>query len=113
MPIPSLDPSEPGATARTEEATIETPELLADRFAKLSALPEGTLADMTTKLEAYQAALTELSPRRTVIRMKPGVDWKAEWRCQHPELAAARDDRFRLEKLVREKRYAEYLASRE
>ena len=109
---PRLDWVAPDASARTEEATIESCELLADRFEALRALPEGTLEEMTTKLEAFQATVRELSPPRSSIRIKPGFDWKAHQRSLHPELWAAKDDVYRLQNLVREKRYAEYLAGR-
>ena len=106
----SLDWAEPEASARTQEATIESCELLADRFEALRALPEGTLDEMTRKLEAFQAAVRELSPPRSSIQIKPGLDWKAHQRSLNPELWAAKDDVYRLQNLVREKRYAEYLA---
>ena len=104
-----LDPVEAPEIARAEAAPVPC---LADVLAPVYALPESTPADVTAKREALQAALVEHAPKKAVLRIRPGVDWKAEQRAKNPEFSAAGDEMFRLKKLERDTRYEEYVAAK-
>jgi hypothetical protein len=110
---PILDSSEDSPSARIEAVPIEAKDTLLSRLLELQSLPEGSLEEITAKHDAIQAVLSEPRPKKNVIQIKPGVDWKAERRAQNPELACVGDDLFRLKKAIREMRYAEYLSSQE
>ena len=108
-----LERSEANPPNRVEVVPVEAPDTWLSRLIELQSLPEGSLAEITAKHDAIQAVLNEPRPKKTAVRIKPGVDWRAERRAQNPELACVGDDLFRLRKLIREMRYAEYLSAQD
>lgn len=105
--VPPLDTPDPLPPTRTQAAPT-----FGERVAVVLALPETTVDQVTTKREALEALMTETAPKGKVLRLKQGLDWKAKERCEDPERWAAGDEVFRLRKLERDTRYADYLASR-
>jgi hypothetical protein len=107
-PAPELDRPEASPFARTEAAPIPS---FCERIDPVLALPESTSAEVTSKRVALQAVLVEVAPKGTIHRLRPGLDWKTQERAANPDLWAASDELFRLQKLEREMRYADYLAA--
>lgn len=110
---PILEHTEGNPPDRIEAVSLEPQDSWLSRLIELQSLPEGSLTEITSKHDAIQAVLSEPRPKKTPIRLQPGVDWKAQRRAENPELACVVDDLFRLKKAIREKRYAEYLSAQD